>query len=136
MIDINNINNHQVFGLIFPLYSKGVLSFIFFLFAAPGQLFVTILLIFMVTDLMTCGMPLCLHVSHRMRVFSACFCSVSSGEPLRLARPHWLNHQPVWLCRALQLSTVRLWMEQEGLQPSLSTSGALNGAVSWFCSCS
>lgn len=135
MIRINNISHHQVFGLILPLYSKRVLAFIFFLSAALRQLFVTILLIFMVTDLMTCGTPFCLHVSHRMRVFGRSR-SASPGEPLRLARPHWLNHQPVRLCRPLQLSTVRSWRKQEGLQPSLSTSRALKGAVSWFCSCS
>lgn len=100
------------------------------------QLLVTILLSFMVTDLMGWGTPLCLHVSHKMCVLWPLFCSASAGEPLRFARPHWLNHQPVWLCWVLQLSTVRLSMEQKGLQPSLSTSEALKGAVSWFCSCS
>lgn len=136
MIDIKNIKNHQVCGLILPLYSKRARSFIFFLSAALAQFFVAILLIFMVTDSMTWGTPSCLHVSHRMSVSIARFCSACWGEPFRLARPHWLNHQPVWRCRPLQLSTVRLWRKQEGLQPSLSTSRALKGAVSWFCSCS
>lgn len=99
-----------------------------------AQLLVAILLIFIVTDLMVWGTPFCLQVSQRICVLCCWFESASSGQPFRFARPHWLNHHPVWLCRALQLSTVALFMEQDGLQPSLSTSVALNGAVSWFCS--
>lgn len=142
-------NENQTTSFLFYwswLFSKdGELQFLFppfdlCLAALPPpplcQLFVAILLIFIVTDLMTWGTPFCLQVSHRMCVFGPCFCSASSGELLRFARPHWLNHHPVWLCWLLQLSTVRFPIKQDGLQPSLSTSEALNGAVSWFCSCS
>ncbi|TNN63472.1 hypothetical protein EYF80_026322 [Liparis tanakae] len=91
-------------------------------------LLVAILLIFMVTDLMACGTPFCLQVSHRMFILRSGSCSGSSAAPLRLASPQRLNHQPVRLCRALQLSTGAPPREQDGLQPSLSTSAALKGA--------
>lgn len=92
------------------------------------------LLIFIVTDLMLTGSPFLVHVSQWMCGWVER--SWSSGEPLRFAWPHWLNHQPVLFCCTLQLSTDLPSKVQKGMQPSLSTSDVLKGAVSWFCSCS
>lgn len=91
-----------------------------------------VLLIFIDTDLILTGLLSTFQVSHWIPDTSNFL--VNRWTPLRLARPHWLNHQPVFSLKLLQLLIGGSWREQAGLQPSLSTSKVLKGNVSWLSS--
>lgn len=91
-----------------------------------------VLLIFIEADLILTGSPPTVQVSHRTPVSS--ILPVNRWTPLRFARPHWLNHQPVFSLKLLQLFIGSSWREHSGWQPSLSISYVLKGNEFWLSS--